>query len=182
MSSRTFTSLDSSIQIREEFQEACISLLDPLIPFFSPGSTCVRLGYTGTRYDEIGAQIEGYARPLWGLAPLLAGGRRYEYTAKFVVGLRNGTNPKHPEYWGLARDLDQRMVEMCPIGFTLAVAGKDFWDPLSKEEKDNVAAWLGHINDKEVCLAFRPTTSTGSTDQHRCQIRTGKLNVTCNLQ
>ena len=26
-------------------------------------------------------------------------------------------------------DLDQRMVETCPIGFTLAIAGKDLWDP-----------------------------------------------------
>ena len=148
--SKTFTSLDSEIVTREHFQEACISLLDPLLPFLTPGCTCVRLGYTGTRYDEIGAQIEGYARPLWGLAPLLAGGYSYEHTSKFVEGLRNGTNPSHPEYWGLARDLDQRMVEMCPIGFTLAIAGKEFWDPLSEEEKGNVAAWLGYINDKEM--------------------------------
>ena len=45
-------------------------------------------------------------------------------------------------------DLDQRMVESCPIGFTLAVAGKDFWDPLSDKEKGNVAAWIGSMNDK----------------------------------
>jgi len=47
-------------------------------------------------------------------------------------------------------DLDQRMVESCPIGFTLAVAGKDFWDPLSDREKGNVAAWIGSMNDKEM--------------------------------
>lgn len=47
-------------------------------------------------------------------------------------------------------DLDQRMVESCPIGFTLAVAGKDFWDPLSDKEKSNVAVWIGSMNDKEM--------------------------------
>jgi hypothetical protein len=152
MSAKTFTTLDSPIATREEFQDACISLLNPLVPFFTPGRACVRLGYTGTRFDEIGAQIEGFARPLWGLAPLLAGGRSWEHADTFLEGLRNGTNPKHPEYWGLARDLDQRMVEMCPIGFALAIAGQAFWDPLSEEEKGNVASWLGYINDKEVGL------------------------------
>ena len=150
MPTKTFTSLDSPFRTREECQQACISLLDPLKPFFSPGRTRVKLGSTATRYDETGAQIEGYARPLWGLAALLAGGANYDGTELFVEGLRNGTNPKHPEYWGLARDSDQRMVEMCPIGYTLAIAGNKFWEPLTQEEKDNVAAWLGSINDKEM--------------------------------
>ena len=150
MPTKYFTALDSLLQTRAEVQEACISLLDPLKPFFSPGRTCVKLGATATRYDETGAQIEGYARPLWGLAALLAGGYDYPDADLWLAGLRNGTNPKHPEFWGLARDLDQRMVEMCPIGYTLAVAPHKFWDPLSEEERGNVEAWLGYINDKEM--------------------------------
>ena len=47
-------------------------------------------------------------------------------------------------------DLDQRMVESCPIGFTLAIAGKDFWEPLAEKEKTNVATWIGSMNDKEM--------------------------------
>ena len=47
-------------------------------------------------------------------------------------------------------DLDQRMVESCPIGYTLAIAGKDFWDPLTDKQKDNIANWLGSMNDKEM--------------------------------
>ena len=157
MASGTFTTLPHPIVTRSDFQSACSSLLTPLLPFFSPGSTRIRLGYTGTRYDETGAQIEGYARPLWGLAALIAGGGTYEHTDKFVEGLRNGTDPDHEEYWGLARDLDQRMVEMCPIGFTLAVAGKEFWDKLTEKDRGHVAAWLGYINDKEVCQSLRLT-------------------------
>ena len=41
-------------------------------------------------------------------------------------------------------------MESCPIGFTLAIAGKDFWDPLTEKEKQNVAAWIGSMNDKEM--------------------------------
>lgn len=47
-------------------------------------------------------------------------------------------------------DLDQRMVESCPIGYTLAIAGKDFWDPLSDKEKKNVSDWIGSMNPKEM--------------------------------
>lgn len=47
-------------------------------------------------------------------------------------------------------DLDQRMVEACPIGYTLAIAGKEFWDPLSESQKANVAKWIGSMNDKEM--------------------------------
>lgn len=100
--------------------------------------------------DETGAQIEGFARPLWGLAPLIAGGSSYRNTKLFAKGLAAGTDPDGPEFWGNMEDLDQRMVESCPIGYTLAIAHKEFWDPLSDRERDNVAKWLGSMNDKEM--------------------------------
>ena len=81
---------------------------------------------TGTRFDETAAQIEGYARPLWGLAPLLAGGSKYAGTERFVNSLIAGTDLESPEFWGLMEDMDQRMVEACPIGYTLAIADKYF--------------------------------------------------------
>ncbi|KAL1587972.1 hypothetical protein WHR41_03301 [Cladosporium halotolerans] len=135
---------------RQDVVDACAALLDPLEAGFSPQCAMVRVGGTGTRFDETAAQIEGFARPLWGLASLLAGGSEYGKTQLFVKGLASGTDPDGPEFWGNMEDLDQRMVESCPIGFTLAVAGKDFWDPLSDREKANVAAWIGSMNDKEM--------------------------------
>ena len=48
------------------------------------------------------------------------------------------------------QDLDQRMVEACPIGWTLAIAGKHFWDPLTEQEKTNVSNWIGSMNNKEM--------------------------------
>ncbi|KAK6527444.1 hypothetical protein TWF694_004433 [Orbilia ellipsospora] len=134
---------------RDDFAKACTSLLDPLLPSLSPGGSAVKLGETGTRYDEIAAQVEGYARPLWALAALLAGGYSWDGTKRFVEGLGNGTDPEHEEYWGVALDTDQRMVEMCPMGFTLAMAGDHFWDGLNDRQRANVAKYFD-ITDKEM--------------------------------
>ncbi|MCJ1439834.1 MAG: hypothetical protein MMC23_000315 [Stictis urceolatum] len=149
MSFPHFTQLPP-ITDRASFQNACASLLHPLTPFFSPAHTRVTLGSTGTRYDETGAQIEGYARPLWGLAALLAGGGTYVDTWRFVSGLKNGCDPSHAEFWGYAKNIDQRMVEMCPIGFTLCVAPAEFWDGLGEKGQRDVAEWLRWINDKQM--------------------------------
>ncbi|KAK4636325.1 hypothetical protein CLAFUW4_00396 [Fulvia fulva] len=132
-------------ETRDDVIAACSSLLDPLESGFSPECALVRVGSTGTR-----SQIEGFARPLWGLAPLLAGGTDYKNAHLFIKGLASGTNPEGPEFWGAMQDLDQRMVESCPIGWTLAIAGKHFWDPLTEQEKTNVSKWIGSMNDKEM--------------------------------
>lgn len=139
---------------RTDLQDACISLLDPLVPRTTPGGSRIRIGASGTRFDESAAQIEGQARPLWGLGSLVAGGvdqrRDYPAVSRWRDGLINGTDPEHPEYWGHVEDSDQRMVEMCPIGYTLAVASEVFWEPLTEKQRGNVANWLGSINPKEV--------------------------------
>lgn len=110
----------------------------------------MKIGSSGTRFDEGGAQIEGYARPLWALASLLGGGCQYAEAARWQEGFINGTDPESPEFWGDIEDLDQRMVEMCPIGYTLAVAPHVFWNPLTDRQKVNVANWLGSINEREM--------------------------------
>ncbi|KAL2000979.1 hypothetical protein VTN02DRAFT_2380 [Thermoascus thermophilus] len=135
---------------RSDFQDACVALLDPLLSHFTSGSSRIKIGSTTTRFDEGGAQIEGFARPLWGLASLLAGGYRYAEAQRWREGLINGTDPKSPEFWGEIEDLDQRMVEMCPIGYALAVAPDVLWDPLTDKQKENVAKWLGSINSREM--------------------------------
>ncbi|EPS41929.1 hypothetical protein H072_4111 [Dactylellina haptotyla CBS 200.50] len=148
--------VNNPLTSRDDFARACISLLDPLIPNFSPGCSVVKLGETGTRYDETAAQIEGYARPLWALSALLAGGYEWKGTELFIEGLANGTDPDHEEYWGVAEDTDQRMVEMCPMGFTLAIAGDHFWGKLNERQKGNVAKYFD-ITNKEVSAPLRLT-------------------------
>lgn len=108
------------------------------------------MGASGTRFDETAAQGEGFARPLWGLAPLLAGGFQWEGAEVWIRGLINATDPESEEFWGYMEDKDQRMVEACPIGFALAIAGDAFWKQLDEHQKKNVAAYLGSMNDKDM--------------------------------
>lgn len=140
----------SAFRTRDDFQEACKALLDPLAPHFTPGNSRVKIGSSTTRFDEGGAQIEGFARPLWALGSLLGGGGQYVEAARWREGFINGTDPESPEFWGGIEDLDQRMVEMCPVGYTLAVAPHVFWDPLTDKQKANAARWLGSINEREM--------------------------------
>jgi hypothetical protein len=145
---------DCPFRTREDFQQGCIALINPLLRCFTPGCSRVKVGASTTRFDEGGAQVEGFARPLWGLGSLLAGGVDYPEASRWRTGLINGTDPQHPEYWGDIEDSDQRMVEMCPIGYALSVAPHVLWDPLTDAQKANVTKWLGSINDKEVSSKF----------------------------
>ncbi|KAK8001410.1 hypothetical protein PG991_013632 [Apiospora marii] len=141
-----------NITDRASVQELLRTLLDPLEPFFSPLKSRVRCpGATAVRFDQTASEIEGICRPLWGLACLLAGGGEYHGTEWWVQGIKAGTDPESPEFWGYPRDNDQRMVEMCPFGYALAVAPV-FWQSLNEKERGNVEAWLGNsINEKKSC-------------------------------
>ncbi|KAK5993688.1 hypothetical protein PT974_07124 [Cladobotryum mycophilum] len=140
-----------NIKDRASVQELLRTLLDPLTPFFSPGRARVKCpGGTAVRFDQTASEVEGICRPLWGLAGLLAGGGEYGGTNLWIEGIKAGTDPNNPEYWGYPRDNDQRMVEMCPLGFTLAVA-PEFWNSFSATERENVENWLGNsINEKNM--------------------------------
>lgn len=66
---------------RTSVQELLQTLLDPLEPHFSPSKARVRIpGGTAVRFDSTAAEVEGFCRPLWGLASLLAGGGEYPGT------------------------------------------------------------------------------------------------------
>ncbi|KAA8899488.1 hypothetical protein FN846DRAFT_172054 [Sphaerosporella brunnea] len=146
------------LRTRADLQEALKSLLEPLAAFTSPRGAQIRLGETATHYDQQAADLEGYARPLWGLAALLAGGGGGGEFAgaaaeRWVEGLKAGTDPSCEEYWGEVRDCDQRMVEMCPMGFWMALAGpgeSGFWKTFTEEEKNRTVAWFNGVNTREM--------------------------------
>ncbi|KAL0958541.1 hypothetical protein HGRIS_000682 [Hohenbuehelia grisea] len=146
--STPFTS--NPLQTRDELASFLKDLLAALGPHKSPGGARINLGFTGTHYDDIAAQLEGFARPLWGLGALLGGEGTFDQAESWVRGLQNGTDPAHEEFWGPMRDRDQRMVECSPIGFALASAPKVFWDGLEDEGKRKLEDWLGGMNDKEM--------------------------------
>ena len=70
--------LDNPLETKDDLRRFCTGILDPLAAHTSPGGARVHLGFTGTHFDETAAQLEGFSRPIWALAALLAGGGQYE--------------------------------------------------------------------------------------------------------
>ncbi|WP_337270496.1 DUF2264 domain-containing protein [Oryzifoliimicrobium ureilyticus] len=132
------------MQTREQMAKGLLDLFDPLLPFFSNGNARVRLDAVGAHFDRAAADLEGFARPLWGLAPFAAGGGRFAHWDRYAEGIANGTDPKHPEYWGSVNGRDQRMVELAALGFALALVPERLWDPLKGEARDRLIAYLKH--------------------------------------
>lgn len=99
-------------------------MLDPLEPHTSSGGALITLSSSATHYDLRACQLEAFARPLWGLASLLAGGGSYTGVERWTNGLASGTDSSGDEYWGSSRGKDQRMVEMCPIGYALCLCSE----------------------------------------------------------
>jgi hypothetical protein len=156
---------DNPLLTRADLQKAVRDLFQPLKPHFSSGAARVRLGFTGAHYDDHAAELEGFARPLWGLVPLSAGGGDFSEWELYRRGLSNGTDPNHPEYWGTPGDRDQRLVEMAAIGLALLMVPEQLWEPLSPEARSNLSRWLGTINSVEVVdsnwLWFRVLVNMG---------------------
>ncbi len=138
------------LRTRTEVQEAVRQLCSPVHPYYSEGHARVRLGLSTTNYGETRCAVEAFARPLWGLMSLAAGGGDSELLSDCVEGIANGTNPKHPEYWGVLNDSDQLAVEMPAIALSLALAPKAFWEPLSSVAKKQTLKWLAQINERVV--------------------------------
>src|ERR1700677_4617719 len=140
----------SQLQTHSDLQQCVRDLFRPLRECFSAGGARVRLGITGTGYSPVAEELEGFSRPLWGVAALSAGGGKFEDWPLYLRGLDTGTDPQHPEYWGSASHQDQRLVEMAGIAFALLVAPRRTWDPLAPEAKQRLAAWLNRINEVEL--------------------------------
>jgi hypothetical protein len=132
------------LNTRDDVEKGLRDLFNPLLPYFSEGGARVRLDGGAAHFDRAAADLEGFARPLWGLTPLAAGGAEFDHWELYRRGLANGTDPEHPEYWGQVNSTDQRMVELAAIGFTLRLVPHLVWEPLPQKAKDNLAAYLKH--------------------------------------
>ncbi|MBA1157584.1 DUF2264 domain-containing protein [Microvirga mediterraneensis] len=130
------------LRTRADVEKALLDLFAPLLPAFSEGSARVSLSATAAHFDQAAADLEGFARPLWGLAPYAAGGGDFAHWPLYAKGLANGTDPEHPEYWGKVTDRDQRMVELAALGFALRLVPQHLWEPLDERAKRNVATYL----------------------------------------
>ncbi|MWV42906.1 DUF2264 domain-containing protein [Paenibacillus sp. HJL G12] len=131
---------------KTEIQQAVLDTLEPLKRHFTTGYSGLQLGSTAAMHNEAVALMEAFSRPLWGLVPHAGGGGESDLWPLYLQGIINGTNPEYEEYWGAFVTQDQRMVEQAIFGLGLALAPHKLWDPLSKQEKQNLFQWLNQIN------------------------------------
>jgi hypothetical protein len=133
---------DNPLKTRDDFARSVVQLWEPLKPYFSPGKARVQLGQPLAHFTRTSAELEGFSRPLFGLAPLAAGNLPFDDWDMLREGYINGTDPGHPEYWGLFDHRDQRLVESAALAFGLLFAKDKLWDPLTDQQKTNLADWL----------------------------------------
>ena len=117
-------------------------LIAPLEPWRSPGAARISLSPASACFDQTAAELEGFARPLWGAVPAALGGDDVLDWRLVRKGLANGTNPEHPEFWGWPVDLDQRLVELAAIGFAMLAVPERIWEPLSPDARQRVIRYL----------------------------------------
>ena len=136
----------SPLVTRSDVARAVADLHEPLVPYTSERGARVRLGSFAAVFEERVAELEGFARPLYGIVPLTLGGFEFVHWPRIVDGLDAGTDPTSPEYWGaVPGDTDQRMVEQAAIGLALAFCPERTWEPLSPDARERLVAWLHGI-------------------------------------
>ena len=140
------------LRTRADMERAAAALLEPLLPLMSPGKARLHLGDTGAVYPDSIAEMEAFARPLWAIIPMLMGncasaGPLWE---AWKQGITNGTDPRHPEYWGDVGDYDQRLVEMAVFGMGMSLAPQAFFFALPEEAQGNLYRWLNQINTHDM--------------------------------
>jgi hypothetical protein len=137
---------ENPLKNRADVERALRDLALPVETYRSKGGARIRLDSAAAHFDQASADLEGFSRLLWGLAPATVGGANWIDWEPIARGLANGCDPKHPEYWGEPFDVSQRLVELAAIGFALRLVPEKIWEPLSEEQRGKVAAYLiaGH--------------------------------------
>ncbi len=135
------------------FERQAELLIAPLVAMMEPGKASLPIEGIASDHDALADRLEAYTRPglliaLWlQMSPLQGGGSpdRERIAAWFRDALVMGTDPAHGEYFGDLRNFHQHAVEMAILTVSLDVARTWLWDPLTKEQQDRVARWLGQI-------------------------------------
>ncbi len=148
------------LHTRSDLAYLLLDWLRPLKKRFSSGYTQLLVGHTSAAYGENDARMEGYARLLWGIGPLVSQSnaalslQAQEEIEEWIritrTGLIHGTDPRHEEYWQDLKDNDHKMVEMAAIANAILLAPHVFWEPLSDGEKENVYHWYDQINQHKI--------------------------------
>ncbi len=151
---------DRVISSRSDVARLLLNWIRPLKTLYSSGCAQVKIGCNLASYGDRDGKLEGFARILWGIGPLLSQDNTMLPTEAQVeieswknitrTGLINGTDPFHAEYWGVASDYDHKFVEMAAIANAIILAPQVYWDPLSNSQRDNLVHWFWQINERQI--------------------------------
>jgi hypothetical protein len=143
-----YTPKPNPLVTRVDLQNAFLSLEAPLLAAADPQAAGLNLGVNRAWYGIEATRLETVARYLWGLIPFTAGGGVSRGWPIVLDAITHGTDPAHPQYWGPAGDNDQRSVEMASLGVALRMVPEKIWEPLTAQQKDRLASWLGGMVGK----------------------------------
>lgn len=159
---------NNPIKSKKDLQTLMQQLVKPLENYFSSDCTHLFIGSTAAHYSRQITGFEAFSRPLWGLAPLIAGGGSAAIWDKYVCGIKNGTNPNHQRFWGYPEDYDQRTVETAAFGLTTALCGSQLLNHLTDYEKENLFHWLRTVNRVKTpdnnWILFKVMVNTGLSE------------------
>ncbi|MBR6396210.1 MAG: DUF2264 domain-containing protein [Lachnospiraceae bacterium] len=137
-----------------------LKLIRPLKGLYSKECAYLFAGSSGAHYGERSKLMEGYARVLWGVGPLISVScddyplevrKEIQKWKKIAIkGLVNGTDPDSREYWGHINDYDQKMVEAAAIVNMLYLSGDLLWDGFTEKQKENIYNWLNELNSHKI--------------------------------
>lgn len=135
--------LSNPLQSRGDVLQFTNELLGAVASQFQVGDSRVDLANTETHYGHSIAGMEAFSRLLWGVIPMLAAGQKPEHFSFYIEGIKNGTNPQHPQFWGNVDPAgDQRIVEMAAYGLLLGLAPQVIHENFNDEEKNYLWLWL----------------------------------------
>jgi hypothetical protein len=138
-----FANIANPLASRNDLARAMRDLYEPLRAFRVPSG--FHLGESAAHYSHRTAECEAFLRPLWGLAPLTAGGGTFDHWAEWRATLVAATDPAHPAFWGYLTGADQRAVEMASLATALLLAPGEVWEPLTPTQRHQLVAWLTTI-------------------------------------
>lgn len=155
--------IQNKFQTKDDYRRALEELCIPLKQYYSEGKALVFVGENSTHYGIKTLGLEGFARVLWGLVPLWAGGADSCLDEMVLEGIIHGTDKDHPEYWGDYTDGEQAYVEMGALAYGILMTPEKVWEPLSQEQKHHFQKWISQINTHRISdnnwLFFRILTN-----------------------
>ncbi|KAL9562587.1 hypothetical protein ACKAV7_013151 [Fusarium commune] len=138
---------DNPLRDRNDLIRAAMAIIKPLEQYRSKSKARVKLyPSTAAGFDDVAAQLEGFARPIWAISGLVDKSTDPSMRS-WIRGIEAGVDPENPEYWGHLGSFDQRMVEMESIAFALLMEPHVILSFLNPESIKNLKQWLQQINN-----------------------------------